>query len=60
MPLGTLADSPVLVQLPQRAWGAAANLTADAVKTALGRRVAWTVEHGDGDATVTVTSNVSM
>ena len=36
VPLGSQPDSPVIIQLPQRAWGAAAHLTEEAVKAAIG------------------------
>ena len=37
LPLGTRDDGPVLIQLPQRSWGAAAHLSAEAVRAALGQ-----------------------
>ena len=37
--LGSAADSPLLIQLPARAWGATATLANDAVAAAAGRQM---------------------
>ncbi|GAX75298.1 hypothetical protein CEUSTIGMA_g2743.t1 [Chlamydomonas eustigma] len=37
--LGSQADSPVLIQLPQRSWGAAVSISSDVVKAAMGPKL---------------------